>query len=214
MGKTRKSTSKNEAEIYFGKILKENRLERNMTQEQVAFATGLSPNTISRIELGKVSMKAFTAVLLAELYEIPLNILICQKGLPEENEIIKLQKTCVMYATEDYQQIGFLYISSFNPMTYSFSVENMALANTAKDSLGNPQPWMENMDDLLDKEFIKSRKSLYEKRLSRIIGSRIFVFTPDLSIVINGRIIKADGSKAVVKIKTAYCPDVKQKELA
>lgn len=214
MGKTRDLTVKNEAEVYFGKILKENRLERNMTQEQVAFATGLSPNTISRIELGKVSMKAFTAVLLAELYEIPLNILICQKGLPEEDKIKMLEKTGVVYVTEDYQKMGFFYVSSFNPMTYSFSVENMALEDTAKDSLGNPQPWIDNMEELLDKERILSKKDIYEKRLSYLVGRQIFISDPNLSIALRGRIIKVEGSKAIVKIKSAVCPDEKQEELA
>ena len=116
--------TKQEVIKYCGQILRENRLERQMTQEQAAFAAGLAPNTISRIELGKVSMMSYTAHLLTQLYEVPIDVLYGEKGLPHEEKIMQMEKTWIAYFPRGCEFLGIGYVVSFNPRTYSFTIEN------------------------------------------------------------------------------------------
>lgn len=209
MNRTSAFESKQEAKKYFGQILRENRLERQMTQEQVAFATGLAPNTISRIELGKVSLMTYTMVLLSNLYELPINVLFGLKGLPDEEKIKLMEKNGIIFFSEDREFMGFGYVISFNPRTYSFTIENLALEKTAKDASGERRPWAENMDDLLDMEIVCSRQNLYEKRLSKLIGKELFLHDKDYSIFLLGRIIKVEGKQTLVKVRHSFCPNEK-----
>jgi len=60
----------------FGKTLRESRLEKNLSQEQLAFEAGLTRNYISIIELGRQSATLDIVEALAKALEIPASILI------------------------------------------------------------------------------------------------------------------------------------------
>ena len=194
-------TNREEANKYFGQVLRENRLELGMTQEQVAFAIGVAPNTISRIERGKVTLLLKNAVRLAELYDITINVIFGEKGLPHEEEIMQMENTLVAYFTEERLWMGIGRIESFNPRTYSFKIRNKILEPTEKDSEGNPLPWIEKAEELSDRDVLLSRKDLYIKRLSDQVGKEIFLYDKDFSIVLLGKIIRTEDSTAIVKIK-------------
>ena len=199
--------NREEANKYFGQVLRENRLELGMTQEQVAFAIGVAPNTISRIERGKVTLLLKNAVRLAELYDITINVIFGEKGLPHEEEIMQMENTLVAYFTEERLWMGIGSIESFNPRTYSFKIRNKILEPTEKDSEGNPLPWMEKAEELSDRDVLLSRKDLYIKRLSDQVGKEIFLYDKDFSIVLLGKIIRTVGSTAIVKIKHSKIVD-------
>jgi transcriptional regulator with XRE-family HTH domain len=200
-------TNREEANKYFGQVLRENRLELGMTQEQVAFAIGVAPNTISRIERGKVTLLLKNAVRLAELYDITINVIFGEKGLPHEEEIMQMENTLVAYFTEDRLWMGIGRIESFNPRTYSFKIRNKILEPTEKDSEGNPLPWIEKAEELSDRDVLLSRKDLYIKRLSDQVGKEIFLYDKDFSIVLLGKIIRTEDSTAIVKIKYSKIVD-------
>lgn len=200
-------TNREEANKYFGQVLRENRLELGMTQEQVAFAIGVAPNTISRIERGKVTLLLKNAVRLAELYDITINVIFGEKGLPHEEEIMRMENTLVAYFTEERLWMGIGRIESFNPRTYSFKIRNKILEPTEKDSEGNPLPWIEKAEELSDRDVLLSRKDLYIKRLSDQVGKEIFLYDKDFSIVLLGKIIRTEDSTAIVKIKYSKIVD-------
>lgn len=200
-------TNREEANKYFGQVLRENRLELGMTQEQVAFAIGVAPNTISRIERGKVTLLLKNAVRLAELYDITINVIFGEKGLPHEEEIMQMENTLVAYFTVDRLWMGIGRIESFNPRTYSFKIRNKILEPTEKDSEGNPLPWIEKAEELSDRDVLLSRKDLYIKRLSDQVGKEIFLYDKDFSIVLLGKIIRTEDSTAIVKIKYSKIVD-------
>ena len=67
---------KNEQLILFGKHIKNLRLERNMTLENLCYKNGLEPSTISRIEKGQVEAKYLTIVKIAKAFKLSLSELL------------------------------------------------------------------------------------------------------------------------------------------
>lgn len=191
---------------YCGLLLKENRLERKMTQEQVAFEIGVAPNTISRIELGKVSVSADNLVRLTQLYEIPINIICGEKGFPQEEKILQLEDSLITYFTEDKQWMGIGKVENFNLRTYSFSILNIVFEPTEKDRAGNPHPIPENIDELKNKDTLFSRRNIYIKRMTGLIGKEIFLYSHNFSMALLGRIIRVDDDVVIVKV--LYSKDV------
>ena len=64
----------------FGKEIKQNRIERGITQTQVAEATGIPQNTISWIKSDKGIPNIYQCKLLAEFYGISIDELISGKA--------------------------------------------------------------------------------------------------------------------------------------
>ena len=143
----------------------------------------------------------------AELYDITINVIFGEKGLPHEEEIMQMENTLVAYFTEDRLWMGIGRIESFNPRTYSFKIRNKILEPTEKDSEGNPLPWIEKAEELSDRDVLLSRKDLYIKRLSDQVGKEIFLYDKDFSIVLLGKIIRTEDSTAIVKIKYSKIVD-------
>lgn len=67
---------KNEQLILLGKHIKNLRLERNMTLENLCYKNGLEPSTISRIEKGQVEAKYLTIVKIAKAFKLSLSELL------------------------------------------------------------------------------------------------------------------------------------------
>lgn len=59
----------------FGTLIKEQRLSRNLTQQDVAEEIGISRNHLSDIENGRYNPSFKNAIKLAEFLEIDLNLL-------------------------------------------------------------------------------------------------------------------------------------------
>ncbi len=67
---------KNEQLILLGKHIKNLRLERNLTLENLCYKNGLEPSTISRIEKGQVEAKYLTIVKIAKAFKLSLSELL------------------------------------------------------------------------------------------------------------------------------------------
>lgn len=59
-----------------GEILKQNRIERNLTQEYVAECMGVSRQAVSKWESGKSDPSTSNLLALAKLYQIPIEELL------------------------------------------------------------------------------------------------------------------------------------------
>ena len=67
---------KNEQLILLGKHIKNLRLKRNLTLENLCYKNGLEPSTISRIEKGQVEAKYLTIVKIAKAFKLSLSELL------------------------------------------------------------------------------------------------------------------------------------------
>ena len=82
----------------FGKKIKEKRLERNLTQEQLAEKIGISPKSLSQIELGNNFVSA-------ENLELICNALsISPKVLFDFDNIEINKQACIEYITSKIQE--------------------------------------------------------------------------------------------------------------
>ena len=82
----------------FGKKIKEKRLERNLTQEQLAEKIGISPKSLSQIELGNNFVSAENLELICNALSISPKVLFDFDNM-EINE-----QACIEYITNKIQE--------------------------------------------------------------------------------------------------------------
>lgn len=70
-----------------GKLIKELRIKKGMTQEELAFKTEVSARTIQRIENGEVDPRAYTLQMIAKALEVDYNLFV--ENEPDEEQEIK-----------------------------------------------------------------------------------------------------------------------------
>lgn len=91
-----------------GKLIKELRIKKGMTQEELADKTDLSARTIQRIENGEVDPRAYTLQMIAKALEVDFNIFV-EIELDEDQEIIKANAN---------NWLGLLHFSGIVPLIF------------------------------------------------------------------------------------------------
>ena len=91
-----------------GKLIKELRIKKGMTQEDLADKTEVSARTIQRIENGEVDPRAYTLQMIAKALDVDYNLFI-EKELDEEQEIQQVNAN---------NWLGLLHMSGFIPLIF------------------------------------------------------------------------------------------------
>lgn len=89
-----------------GQKIKELRIKRGLTQEELAERTNLSVRTIQRIESGDVDPRTYTLNLLAEALDVELETLTSEKA-----QSIQYKQTPMMSEAEKTKWLALLHIS-------------------------------------------------------------------------------------------------------
>ena len=91
-----------------GKLIKELRIKKGMTQEELADKTEVSSRTIQRIENGEVDPRAYTLQMIAKALEVDYNLFI-ENEPDEEQEIQRANAN---------NWLGLLHISGLIPLIF------------------------------------------------------------------------------------------------
>jgi transcriptional regulator with XRE-family HTH domain len=91
-----------------GKLIKELRIQKGMTQEELAEKTEVSTRTIQRIENGEVDPRAYTLQMIAKALEVDFSMFIVNE--PDEREEIQQVNDC--------NWLGILYLSGIIPLVF------------------------------------------------------------------------------------------------
>ena len=91
-----------------GKLIKELRIKKGMTQEELADKTEVSARTIQRIENGEVDPRAYTLQMIARALEVDYNLFVGNEP-DEEHEIEQVNAT---------NWLGLLHISGIIPLIF------------------------------------------------------------------------------------------------
>lgn len=91
-----------------GRLIKELRLKKGMTQEELADKTEVSARTIQRIENGEVDPRAYTLQMIAKALEVDYNMLV-ENEPNEEQEIQKVNSS---------NWLAFLHLSGIIPLIF------------------------------------------------------------------------------------------------
>ncbi len=91
-----------------GKLIKELRVKKGMTQEELAYKTEVSARTIQRIENGEVDPRAYTLQMIAKALEVDYNLFV-ENEPNEEQEIQKVNSN---------NWLGFLHLSGIIPLIF------------------------------------------------------------------------------------------------
>ena len=91
-----------------GKLIKELRIKKGMTQEELADKTEVSARTIQRIENGDVDPRAYTLQMIAKALEVDFSILV-ENETDESHEIQKVN---------DDNWLGLLHLSAIIPLIF------------------------------------------------------------------------------------------------
>lgn len=91
-----------------GKLIKELRIKKGMTQEELADKTEVSARTIQRIENGEVDPRAYTLQMIAKALDVDFSLFIENK--PDENQ--EIQKV------NDNNWSGLLHLSGLLPLIF------------------------------------------------------------------------------------------------
>lgn len=91
-----------------GKLIKELRIKKGMTQEELADKTEVSSRTIQRIENGEVDPRAYTLQMIAKALEVDYNLFV-ENETDEEQEIQQVNST---------NWLGFLHLSGIIPLIF------------------------------------------------------------------------------------------------
>ena len=89
-----------------GKLIKELRIKKGMTQEELADKTEVSARTIQRIENGEVDPRAYTLQMIAKALEVDFSMFV-ENGSDEDQEIQK---------AGDNNWLGLLHLSGLLPL--------------------------------------------------------------------------------------------------
>lgn len=91
-----------------GKLIKELRIKKGMTQEELADRTEVSARTIQRIENGEVDPRAYTLQMIAKALDVDFSLFV-ENESDESQEIQKVN---------DNNWLGLLHLSSFIPIIF------------------------------------------------------------------------------------------------
>jgi len=91
-----------------GKLIRELRIKKGMTQEELADKTEVSARTIQRIENGEVDPRAYTLQMIAKALEVDYNLLLA-KEVNEEQEIQQVNSN---------NWLGLLHFSGIIPLIF------------------------------------------------------------------------------------------------
>ena len=91
-----------------GKLIRELRIKKGMTQEELADKTEVSSRTIQRIENGEVDPRAYTLQMIAKALEVDYNLFV-GNGPDEENEIQQVNSN---------NWLGLLHLSGIIPLIF------------------------------------------------------------------------------------------------
>ena len=91
-----------------GKLIKDLRIKKGMTQEELADKTEVSTRTIQRIENGEVDPRAYTLQMIAKALEVDYNIFV-EPDPDEEQEIKKVNAG---------NWLGLLHLSGIIPLIF------------------------------------------------------------------------------------------------
>lgn len=91
-----------------GKLIKELRIKKGMTQEELADKTEVSARTIQRIENGEVDPRAYTLQMIAKALEVDYNLFV-GNGPDEEQEIQQVNAN---------NWLGLLHFSGIIPIIF------------------------------------------------------------------------------------------------
>jgi transcriptional regulator with XRE-family HTH domain len=86
-----------------GKLIKELRLRKGMTQEELAAKTELSTRTIQRIENGEVDPRAYTLQMIAKALEVEFSLFVEDETTEDKGK-------------KDKYILGLLHLSGFLPL--------------------------------------------------------------------------------------------------
>ncbi len=96
----------------FGAVLKELRVQKNITQEQLAEFIGLQPQTITKIETGRLFVSSETYALLCNFFNVEPSIFFTKKlniniknEINYNDEIYKILKTLSYERQKDIYKI-------------------------------------------------------------------------------------------------------------
>jgi len=91
-----------------GKLIKELRIKKGMTQEELADKTEVSDRTIQRIENGEVDPRAYTLQMIAKALEVDFNLFVGNEP-DEEHEIQQVNSN---------NWLGLLHFSGIIPLIF------------------------------------------------------------------------------------------------
>ncbi len=91
-----------------GKLIRDLRIKKGMTQEELAEKTEVSTRTIQRIENGEVDPRAYTLQMISKALEVDYNMFL--ENEPDEEQEIQQVNT--------NNWLGLLHISSFIPLIF------------------------------------------------------------------------------------------------
>jgi transcriptional regulator with XRE-family HTH domain len=91
-----------------GSLIKELRMKKGLTQEELAYKTELSTRTIQRIENGDVDPRAYTLQMIAKALDVDFSIFVEDES-EESQEIRKL---------DDNNWLGLLHLSGIVPLIF------------------------------------------------------------------------------------------------
>ena len=91
-----------------GKLIRELRIKKGMTQEELADKTEVSARTIQRIENGEVDPRAYTLQMIAKALEVDYNLFV-ENEPDEEQEIQQANAN---------NWLGLLHMSGFIPLIF------------------------------------------------------------------------------------------------
>jgi transcriptional regulator with XRE-family HTH domain len=91
-----------------GKLIKELRIKKGMTQEELAGKTEVSARTIQRIENGEVDPRAYTLQMIAKALEVDYNLFVGNE--PDEEQEVQL--------VNDNNWLGLLHFSGIIPLIF------------------------------------------------------------------------------------------------
>ena len=90
-----------------GKLIKELRVKKGMTQEELAEKTEVSSRTIQRIENGEVDPRAYTLQMIAKALEVDFNLFVDNEALEEEVQEANVKSW-----------LGLLHLSGILPLIF------------------------------------------------------------------------------------------------
>jgi transcriptional regulator with XRE-family HTH domain len=91
-----------------GKLIRELRIKKGMTQEELADKTEVSSRTIQRIENGEVDPRAYTLQMIAKALEVDYNLFVGNEP-DDENEIQQVNSN---------NWLGLLHLSGIIPLIF------------------------------------------------------------------------------------------------
>src|SRR5512133_4090103 len=91
-----------------GKLIKELRIKKGMTQEELADKTEVTARTIQRIENGEVDPRAYTLQMIAKALEVDYNLFV--ENEPDEEQEIK--------QVNANNWLGLLHVSGIIPLIF------------------------------------------------------------------------------------------------